>query len=82
MEAFYLGVGFHLRQQTAVWCEPATGELKSATSWQQAHAVVCAFYAALPPGIVGIEATTQADWFCRFVGGHRSPVVGRTVGAP
>ena len=46
MEAFYLGVDFHPHQQTVVWCEPTTGELKTATLWHKEHAVVRAFYAA------------------------------------
>lgn len=73
MEAFYLGVDFHPHQQTVVWCEPTTGELKTATLWHQEHAVVRAFYAALPAGIVGIEATTQADWFAALLAdtGHQ-----------
>jgi transposase len=73
MEALYLGVDFHPHQQTVVWCEPATGELKSATLWHQECEVVRAFYAALPPGIVGIEATTQADWFAALLAetGHQ-----------
>ena len=66
MEAFYIGVDFHPHQQTVVWCEPETGELKTATLPHE-HEVVRAFYAALPAGIVGIEATTQADWFAALL---------------
>ena len=66
MDKFYIGVDFHPHQQTVVWCERETGEIKNATL-KHDHEVVRAFYAALPPGIVGLEATTQADWFAALL---------------
>ena len=66
MEAFYLGVDFHPHQQTIVWWDREMGEIKIATL-QHDHETVRAFYAALPSGIVGIEAMTQADWFAALL---------------
>ena len=66
MDQFYIGVDFHPHQQTVVWCERETGEIKTVTL-KHDHVVIRAFYAALPPGVVGIEATTPADWFAALV---------------
>lgn len=58
----YLGVDFHPHQQTICWVDLATGETKTATLPHKLDQVR-EFYQALPPAIVGIEATGKAIWF-------------------
>lgn len=60
--SLYIGVDFHPHQQTVCWCETATGETKTQTL---PHILeqVSEFYQALPPAIIGIEATSKAIWF-------------------
>jgi transposase len=58
----YIGVDFHPHQQTVCWCAPATGEIQTQTLFHNTPAVR-QFYEALPPAVVGIEASTQAVWF-------------------
>lgn len=62
MTEFYIGIDFHPHQQTVAWIDPATGEVKTR---QLLHntSEVREFYAALPPAIVGMEATSPAVWF-------------------
>jgi transposase len=58
----YIGVDFHPHQQTVAWCEQQTGETKTCTLFHNTEAVR-RFYQALPPAIVGLEASGNASWF-------------------
>jgi transposase len=58
----YLGVDFHPHLQRVCWVDPTTGEIKFITL-RHDTAEVQAFYQQMPPAIVGVEATSQADWF-------------------
>lgn len=58
----YLGVDFHPHLQRVCWSDLATGEIKFITLRHNTDEVR-AFYQQMPPTIVGIEATSQADWF-------------------
>ena len=58
----YIGVDFHPHQQTVAWCETETGETQTLTLLHDLEKVK-QFYQQLPPGIVGIEASSKAIWF-------------------
>lgn len=58
----YIGVDFHPHQQTVAWCDPATGETETRELFHDVEKVK-KFYQKLPPGIVGIEASSKAIWF-------------------
>lgn len=58
----YIGVDFHPHQQTACWCDVATGEIKTRTILHNT-AELTKFYQQMPPSTVGIEATSKATWF-------------------
>jgi transposase len=58
----YIGVDFHPHQQTVAWCDTQSGETAS-LSLKHNLEQVRQFYQQLPPGIVGIEASSKAVWF-------------------
>jgi transposase len=58
----YIGVDFHPHQQTVCWCDGQTGVIKTRTFFHNTAELV-EFYQALPPSVVGIEATSKATWF-------------------
>ena len=58
----YLGVDFHPHQQTICWADLETGETRVETLPHDLDQVR-EFYQALPPAVVGIEATGKAVWF-------------------
>lgn len=62
MTPFYIGVDFHPHQQTVAWIDPVTGEIKTQQLLHNTPAVR-EFYAAMPPAIVGVEASSPAVWF-------------------
>jgi len=59
---FYIASDFHAHQQTVAWCDTETGEIQITTLKHNLEQVR-AFYACLPPGIVGVEASSKARWF-------------------
>lgn len=59
---FYIASDFHAHQQTVAWCDTETGETQITTLKHNLEQVR-AFYASLPPGIVGVEASSKARWF-------------------
>lgn len=68
----YIGVDFHPHQQTIAWCDLESGEIKSVDLAHDPEEVR-RFYAALPPSVVGFEASTKAIWFEKLLGetGHK-----------
>lgn len=60
--SLYIGVDFHPHQQTVCWCDTETGETDLLTLPHDLQKVR-EFYVAMPPAIVGIEATSKAIWF-------------------
>lgn len=63
----YIGVDFHPHQQTVCWGDLATGETQTLTLPHELEKVR-EFYRALPPAVVGIEATGKAVWFEQMLG--------------
>lgn len=64
MEAIYIGVDFHARQQTICYLKTETGELVIAELKHQDKEQVRAFYQQFPgPVIVGLEASGYSPWF-------------------
>ena len=59
---FYIASDFHAHQQTVAWCDTETGETQITTLKHNLEQVRV-FYASLPPGIVGVEASSKARWF-------------------
>lgn len=69
----YIGVDFHPHQQTAAWCDTATGETRTVDLKHDLERVR-EFYSTLPgPAIIGIEASAKAIWFenMLFETGHK-----------
>ena len=69
----YIAVDFHARSQTVCWCDTANGEIHLRTLDHQRDDVR-AFYAQFAaPAMVGVEATSYAQWLHRLVEelGHR-----------
>lgn len=63
----YIGVDFHPYQQTAAWCDTATGETGLS---QLAHDIgkVREFYSSFgSEAVVGVEASARAAWFEKLV---------------
>ena len=58
----YIGADFHPHQQTVCWCDPETGEIQS-KNLSHNSAEPKQFYQAMPPAIIGIEASTNAPWY-------------------
>lgn len=58
----YIGVDFHPHQQTACWCDRQTGEIMTRTFFHNTPELL-EFYQAMPPSVVGIEASSKATWF-------------------
>jgi len=64
MDAIYIGVDFHARQQTICYLKTETGELVICELQHQDKAQVRAFYQQFPsPVIVGLEASGYSPWF-------------------
>jgi transposase len=64
MEAIYIGVDFHARQQTICYLKTETGELVISELKHQDKEQVRAFYQQFPePVIVGLEASGYSPWF-------------------
>ena len=64
MEAIYIGVDFHARQQTICYLKTETGELVIAELKHQDKEQVRAFYRQFPaPVLVGLEASGYSPWF-------------------
>ncbi|HEY0726130.1 MAG TPA: IS110 family transposase [Pyrinomonadaceae bacterium] len=64
MEAIYIGVDFHARQQTTCYLKTETGELVLSELKHQDKEQVRAFYRQFPaPVIVGLEASGYSPWF-------------------
>ncbi|HEX7234951.1 MAG TPA: IS110 family transposase [Nitrosospira sp.] len=64
MDAIYIGVDFHARQQTICYLKIETGELVISTLKHQDKEQVRAFYQQFPaPVIVGLEASGYSAWF-------------------
>lgn len=60
--SLYIGVDFHPHQQTVCWGDLQTGETQTLTLLHDLDKVR-EFYQAMPPAIIGIEATGKAIWF-------------------
>jgi transposase len=76
----YIGVDFHPHQQTAAWCDTATGETRTIDLKHNLEKVR-EFYKTLPePAVIGIEASARAEWFenMLFETGHKL-LVGNSV---
>jgi transposase len=64
MEAIYIGVDFHARQQTICYLKTETGELVITELKHQDKEQVRAFYQQFQgPVIVGLEASGYSPWF-------------------
>ena len=64
MDAIYIGVDFHARQQTVCYLKTETGELVITELKHQDKEQVRAFYQQFPaPVIVGLEASGYSPWF-------------------
>jgi transposase len=64
MDAIYIGVDFHSRQQTICYLKTDTGELVISELKHQDKEQVRAFYQHFPgPVIVGLEASGYSPWF-------------------
>ena len=64
MDAIYIGVDFHARQQTICYLKTETGELVIAELKHQDKEQVRAFYQQFPGQvIVGLEASGYSPWF-------------------
>ena len=64
MDAIYIGVDFHARQQTTCYLKTETGELVISELQHQDKEQVHAFYQQFPsPVIVGLEASGYSPWF-------------------
>jgi transposase len=59
----YIGVDFHPHQQTASWCDTATGETESVDLAHNLEVVRKFYESFTEPAIIGIEASTRAAWF-------------------
>lgn len=69
----YIGVDFHPYQQTAAWCDTATGETRTVDLKHDLEKIR-EFYSSLSePAIIGIEASAKAMWFEKilFETGHK-----------
>ena len=64
MDAIYIGVDFHARQQTICYLKTETGELVIAELKHQNKEQVRAFYQQFQgPVVVGLEASGYSPWF-------------------
>ena len=64
MDAIYIGVDFHARQQTICYLKTETGELVISELKHQDKEQIRAFYQQFPsPVIVGLEASGYSPWF-------------------
>ena len=64
MDAIYIGVDFHARQQTTCYLKTETGELVISALQHQDKELVRAFYQQFPPPVmVGLEASGYSPWF-------------------
>ena len=64
MDAIYIGVDFHARQQTTCYLKTETGELVITELQHQDKEPVRAFYQQLSgPVVVGLEASGYSPWF-------------------
>ncbi len=64
MDAIYIGVDFHARQQTICYLKTETGELVITELRHQDKEQVCAFYQQFQGQvIVGFEASGYSPWF-------------------
>ena len=68
MDAIYIGVDFHARQQTICYLKTETGELVTCELKHQDKEAVRAFYAQFQGlVIVGLEASGYSPWFERLL---------------
>lgn len=58
----YIGVDFHPYQQTVAWCDTQTGETETVTLLHEPDKVR-AFYEQFETAVIGIEASSRAQWF-------------------
>lgn len=59
----YIGVDFHPHQQTASWCDTATGETETVDLLHNLEVVRKFYEGFAEPAIIGIEASSRAAWF-------------------
>jgi transposase len=58
----YMGVDFHPHQQTVCWCDANSGEIHTKNLFHNTPELK-QFYQAMPPSIIGMEASSHAVWF-------------------
>src|SRR5215211_5098359 len=64
MDAIYIGVDFHARQQTICYLKTETGELVISELKHEDKEQVRAFYQQFPePVVIGLEASGYSPWF-------------------
>jgi len=59
----YIGVDFHPHQQTAAWCDTATGEVRTIDLKHDLGRVREFYQSFSEPAVIGIEASAKATWF-------------------
>lgn len=69
----YIGVDFHPHQQTAAWCDIATGETRTVELKHDLEKVREFYQSFSEPAVIGIEASAKATWFenMLFETGHK-----------
>jgi len=69
----YIGVDFHPHQQTAAWCDMATGETRTVDIKHDLGRVREFYQSFSEPAVIGIEASAKATWFenMLFETGHK-----------
>jgi transposase len=69
----YIGVDFHPHQQTAAWCDSATGETRTVDIKHDLVRVREFYQSFSEPAVIGIEASAKATWFenMLFETGHK-----------
>ena len=89
MDAIYIGVDFHARQQTICYLKTETGELVICELQHQDKEQIRGFYQQFPsPVIVGLEASGYSTWFetmleqlgCEVWVGHATQIRRRARG--
>jgi transposase len=71
-----IGSDFHPHQQTVCWRDLQTGTLKTRTLFHNTDELT-QFYQAMPPSIVGIEASGKVPWFEKLLfDNHHTLVIG------
>jgi transposase len=69
----YIGVDFHPHQQTAAWCDTATGETRTIDIKHDLESVRKFYQSFSEPAVIGIEASAKVTWFenMLFETGHK-----------